>query len=173
MLEELAKGQADENGVLQGGWLNTYLDLKLAGLHWKKAAFIAWQAAPKATRRPRTMRELATELGYKTEQVFYRWKKEAWFAEIDPDKLRRAKLANFLADVDERTVTAAMVETGAPGVAARKLYYELAGVLNPARLDIANLMIDYSKLTDDELQRIAAGEDPLKVLLSNAGGGGD
>lgn len=36
-----------------------------------------------------------------------------------------------------------------------------------------NLDIDYSKLNDDQLQRIANGEDPIQVLLSDAGGGGN
>ncbi|MCB0207720.1 MAG: hypothetical protein KDJ52_00230 [Anaerolineae bacterium] len=34
-----------------------------------------------------------------------------------------------------------------------------------------NLNFDFSKLTDDQLDRIAAGEDPLDVILATSGGG--
>jgi hypothetical protein len=36
-----------------------------------------------------------------------------------------------------------------------------------------NFNIDFSKLTDDQLERIAAGEDPLDVIISTASRGGD
>lgn len=36
-----------------------------------------------------------------------------------------------------------------------------------------NLNLDYSQLTDEQLDRIAAGEDPWKVALSNSGRSGD
>lgn len=36
-----------------------------------------------------------------------------------------------------------------------------------------NFNLDFSKLTDDQLERIAAGEDPLDVIISTAGRGGD
>jgi hypothetical protein len=35
-----------------------------------------------------------------------------------------------------------------------------------------NLNLDLTKLSDDQLERIAAGEDPLNVILSTAGRGG-
>lgn len=48
---------------------------------------------------------------------------------------------------------------------------DLAKEIGHRRIKRDNLNIDFDKLTDDQLQRIAAGEDPLDVLLSNTGGG--
>lgn len=38
------------------------------------------------------------------------------------------------------------------------------------RQRVINENIDYSKLTDDQLQRVAAGEDPIQVILSDYSG---
>lgn len=54
----------------------------------------------------------------------------------------------------------------------RGLLDDLAKEVGGRRIKTENLNIDFSKLTDDQLQRIAAGEDPLNVILSTAGGGG-
>ena len=72
-----------------GAWLDAYLDLKAAGLTWKRAAFAAWVNAPKSARQPRTMKELAALLNLKSEQIFYRWQQEAWFRDSGIDKLRQ------------------------------------------------------------------------------------
>jgi len=54
----------------------------------------------------------------------------------------------------------------------RGLLDDLAKETGGRRLKTENLNIDYSQLTDDQLQRVAAGEDPINVILSTAGSGG-
>lgn len=54
----------------------------------------------------------------------------------------------------------------------RGLLDDLARETGGRRLKTENLNIDYSQLTDDQLQRVAAGEDPINVILSTAGSGG-
>ncbi len=123
-----------EKQANKGGWLSAYLDLKSAGLHWKKAAFAAWYNAPKASRKPKNQDELARMLNYKSPQVFYKWQKASWFREFGIDRLRESILIQHLAEVDRRTIEAALQDDGAPGVAARRLYYDQ---LSAARPDVA------------------------------------
>lgn len=134
-LETLAKGTETEEGRIEGAWLDTYLDLKAAGLHWKKAAFAAWYQAPKGSRKPSTMVELANLLNYKSEQVFYKWQHQDWFQELGIERARQAIFARYIGDVDRATINAALIEFGSAGVAARKLFYEQAG-FDRQRLEI-------------------------------------
>lgn len=119
-----------------GAWLDSYLDLRAAGLDWRKAAFAAWTNAPKSARQPRTMKELAELLNLKSEQVFYKWQQAAWFRETGVDKLRQMIFQKFIGDVDRKTVHAAMVEDGSAGVAARRLFYEQSRLAVPVEVDL-------------------------------------
>lgn len=127
-LERYAKGHRNNDGHVEGAWFDTYLDLKAAGLHWKKAAFSAWYNAPKSSRQPGTMVQLAELLNYKSEQVFYKWKQADWFQELGIEQYRESIFTRYVADVDRKTIAAALTEDGSPGVAARKLFYEQAGL---------------------------------------------
>lgn len=109
-----------------GGWASAYADLRAAGLHWKKAAFVAWDAAPKSTRLPATLLDLAALLNYKSDQVFYKWRRAEWYVELGVDKLRESVFIAHLADVDRRTIQAALTEEGMPGVKSRELFYSQA-----------------------------------------------
>lgn len=48
---------------------------------------------------------------------------------------------------------------------------KILGIYQPGRAANPLGMIDYSKLSDAQLERIAAGEDPLKVLISGNSSG--
>lgn len=132
-----------------GGWLAAYLDLKAHGLHWKKAAFCAWFSASKSARLPKTLEDLAELLNYKSSWVFHKWKKQAWFRELGIDRLRESILLQHLADVDRRTIEAALTGT----VADRRLFYEQ---IREARPDIeADVSIDVTfKRALDKAYRI-------------------
>lgn len=122
-LEQAAiSGEKDADGDVSGAWLDMYLDLKASGLDKNKAAFVAWHAAPKKTRQPRTMAALAEILGYASEQVFYKWKHQDWFKEAGVDKLRESVFINHVADVDRVTIAKAKSLTGTHN--DRKLFYE-------------------------------------------------
>jgi hypothetical protein len=139
-IEWAASGTPDPDQPDQppaGAWLDSYHDLKATGLHWKKAAFAAWFNAPKAARQPKTMRELAMLLNYASEQVFYKWQRQPWFAAAGIDKLRQAIFQRFIGDVDRKTIAGALTESGTPGVAARRLFYEQAKLAMPIELDLS------------------------------------
>ena len=133
-----------------GAWLDSYLDLIASGLHWKKAAFVAWSNAPKPHRLPRTLRELAALLNYQSEQVFYKWQQQAWFRDKGLDKLRQAIFQRFIGDVDRKTISEAMYESGSPGVAARRLFYEQAKLAQPVGSEDDPLHVWLHKLTAKE-----------------------
>ena len=131
------KGVYDLAG--EGGWLSAYCDLLEAvyedetgvvrKLSRQQAAFVAWDCAPKQTRQPETMLELATLLNYKSEQVFYKWRKTGWYKTLIL-AVRQNILLPYLHDIDRKTIGAALTEEGGAGVQARKLFYEVTGVLN-------------------------------------------
>jgi hypothetical protein len=158
-VDQIAHGIVDSDGRVVGAWLDAFLDLQAAGLHWKKAAFVAWDNAPKTTRQPQTMVELAELLHYKSEQVFYKWRKQKWYQELGVEQYRRAIFGRYLADVDRATIGAALNESGSAGVQARKLFYEQ---MTPPALRIEHSGPDggpietrtaqYDTLSDDELE---------------------
>lgn len=129
----------------QGGWLSAYYDLLACTytdetgvehkLAWQQAAFIAWDCAPKATRSPDTMCELAQLLNYKSEQVFYGWRRKAWYRALVLEVRQRIMLP-YLVDIDRKTIEAALAEDGRAGVAARKLFYEAAGVMGKSGVTV-------------------------------------
>lgn len=154
-LEQAALALDDKGQPTAGAWFDAYLDLKAAGLRWQQAAFAAWYNAPKAHRQPRTMRELAKLLNYKSEQVFYKWQGQPWFRELGIDELRQRIFQKFVADVDRKTIHAAMVEDGGAGVAARRLFYDLDRRLTTGTDDESEQLTnddEFSDLDDDELK---------------------
>ena len=125
---------------------------------WKKAAFIAWLAAPRQSRQPATMTELANLLSVSRETL-WSWKNKN--PEIDNmiSRLRYDVLSAHLSDVDSVTIRQATSVDGT--VAARELFYRrvadarLVDSGQPAHFDVANK-------TDDEIAReIAAMEIEL------------
>ena len=164
-IEWAATGQPDPDHPDQppaGAWLDSYLDLIASGLHWKKAAFVAWSNAPKATRQPRTLRELAMLLNYQSEQVFYKWQHQPWFLEKGLDKLRQAIFQRFIGDVDRQTIAQAVHETGSPGVAARRLFYEQAKLAQPVGSENDPLHVwlhELTRLKDEGGRRKDENED--------------
>lgn len=83
--------------------------------------------------------------------------------------LRQVEAANSKAGMEwQRTVHKEAKVDGA--MALRMLSLRFSGYTAPTAVNFtAN--IDYSKLTDDQLQRLADGEDPAVVLADSSGGG--
>ncbi len=133
-----------------GGWLNAYYDLRAHGVRWQQAAYAAWYSTPKSIRQPATGAELAILLGYKSDQVFYKWQKQAWFTELGIDRLRESVLLRNLADVDERMINQAIELEGAAGVQARRLYYEQLDKARPQAEVEDDLEADWWAAADDD-----------------------
>jgi transcriptional regulator with XRE-family HTH domain len=88
---------------------------------WRKAAFIAWSAAPRDSRRPTTLGDLADLLGV-SRKTIWGWRQAN--PEID-QAISRARIDALLAhlsDVDMVTIFQATDPEGT--VAARRLYYD-------------------------------------------------
>lgn len=92
-----------ERLAARGGWLDTYRDIRAAGVKIgpNQAAFAAWMALGKKERQPQTKAELAQELGYASEQVFYRWQRKSWYREL-VRAVRAARIVELQQKADER-----------------------------------------------------------------------
>lgn len=150
------------------GYQELFTRLVEQGWHWKKAAFMAWRAAPRDSRQPSTQGELARMLGYQGDKIF-----RVWLNKPDQGPLmlkiidQAAKLVfqSHLADVDWVTIQQAKHPESATG--QRELFYkryrELVGETPAAGGQAGD---DLDGLGDEELERELAR---LEQVLSDAG----
>lgn len=140
----------------------------------KKAHYIAWACSPALSRQPRTQKELAERLGVTT-QAIWKWKTENPEMIELIQELTLKPLEAALADVYRVTIDQARDPNSS--TQARKLYFEALAEARAARQPIAPqqvnqlLQVIFSNLNWDSLpqeavERIAAGENPLAVLVS-------
>lgn len=113
-----------EESALTGGYLDNYLSLRAHGLRPEQAYFAAWYNAHPQTRRPQTMIGLARFLGRSRANV-YKWTEADWFKKLSLNAWREELYRENLAEVDRKTITEAKTLSGAPGVQARRLFYEI------------------------------------------------
>lgn len=115
--------------------------------HADQLKFIEWLATPKPQRKPKTQKQFALLIQV-DEGTLSDWKHLDGLLD-DVNALARYHLKDSLTDI-----YAALVKAATEGdVPAIKLALEVSGEFVPRqRLDL-----DLSKLSDDELQRIAAG----------------
>lgn len=160
-------------------WWQEYLQLRIEGWDWRKAAYIAWAASPNKGRWPANQQDLATEiLGLKSDRTIRNWREKIPELEqrvaslqIEPLMKHRRDAINALVD--------SMVVVGKNGSADRRTYFSLIGMLGgknnkpgeqPApsidsRPDGSSPM--FAKLEDDELEQViknlqaALGRDGL------------
>lgn len=165
LLEQAAMGQTKEDGKgVEGAWLDMYYDLRAAGLSQNQAAYAAWYNAPKGTRQPRTLEQLAALLNLKSSQVFHKWRHQQWWRELAIDRMREGVLLNYLADVDRRTIAEALALTGKEGVMARDQFYkqlitpkqriEHSG---PEGQPIEVKGVDFGELSEGQLDKVISG----------------
>lgn len=134
------------------------------GNSWALAAFAVWRALPKIMRQPKTQSELATLLGFTSEQVFYKWMRQY------PDLFARSSsglqvmIREFLPDVLWASIRSATGD-GAQGFQDRKLLMAMGGMttdrveqalVGDASRPVALRNLD--ELTDEELAAIALGK---------------
>ena len=109
---------------------------------------IEWLALPKAERKPKTQTLLAKELGVH-ETTISDWKKLPGFLG-EVTARARFQLKDSMTDIYAALIRAALSED----VAAIKLVMEMSGEYTPRQ----KLDLDMSKLSDDELERLASGQ---------------
>lgn len=148
---EAGPGRLEEIGL--SGYQDLYWGLCRQGWRWQKAAYMAWRAAPRGSRRPKTQYELAEMLGYAGDKIFRLWLNK-------PDQgpqmlaiIRNAGQAVFeahLADVDWVTICQAKAPDSS--TSERELFYkryrELVGETGQRGLDDDGL----DNLSDDEIE---------------------
>ena len=150
--------ETPESGTL---WLDDYVRLREMGYDWRVAAYIAWEASPKASRWPGSVTELATEiLGLKSPRVIYTWRKKNPDIDNVVSMMQSAPLYAHRRDVIEALVAVAM-DPDYKAHKDRRLFFEMLGDYTP-RKDVslndkrAVKDDDLSALSDEELARRAA-----------------
>lgn len=108
-------------------WFPVFQEVKERFI-WRKAAYIAWSAAPRRRRQPYTEEEFASLLGYRSSRIFRKWKAEDTAMKPEIDRLRLAPLDENLADVIGVWIESALLP-GREGHQDRKLFLERAGLL--------------------------------------------
>lgn len=157
-------------------WLELYDDLlaeKTADGHrrwdWRKALYIAWSCVPRSKRDPKSLGALADRLGVRTSTIRM-WRSHDPEIEQRIADLPRQVLLDHVADV--YAVTVEVATTPDPRCTPeRQLFYKLAGILQSQlelgghiNLDHAGemtMMHDLSKLTDEQLDQLAAITEAL------------
>lgn len=135
---------------------------------WRKALYIAWHCVPTSKRWPKHKYELMDMLGV-NDATARKWR------QVDPEIDERIAsgpkrlLGDHVANVLEALVTVAE-KAEASSFQDRKLFLEMTEQYKPkGELALEGLLgsieIDYSKLTTEQLERIANGENVLKVIL--------
>lgn len=144
----------DVNGnpeLTKGGRVKTRL-----ARDWRKAAYEAWSSLPAKMREPKTLTELADQLGLSSASTIRHWRRN------DPEIETRFKarltqrLLEYAPDVMMAMVAVAS-DPDSKGHQDRKLFFEMAGMLNNASTVDATVHIKTDEpLNDDEQAAVAA-----------------
>ncbi len=85
-------------------WWQDYLELRVEGWDWRKAAYIAWKASPAKSRWPKTKAELATILGLASDRVIRKWVEKEPAIEERVAKMQIEPLMEHRADVIQHLI---------------------------------------------------------------------
>lgn len=169
-----------EAAAAWGPWWEDYLALRRerteagkARWNWREAVFIAWASLPKRLRWPETQEELARQvLGLTNDRTIREWKLKR------PEIQERIVLLTGEALMRHRgEVLDALVQVAstpdAKAYSDRRLFLEMTGDYKPGqRLEHSGPdggpieTLDLTGLSDEQLMRIAAGEEPRRVVKS-------
>lgn len=134
-------------------WLRDYLQLRLEGWDWRKAAYIAWAASPMNGRWPDTQQKLATEiLGLRSDRTIRTWRDKDPKIDERVARLQIEPLMQHRRDVIMALIESAQV-IGKNGAPDRRTYLTMTGDLKP-------------KGNSEQAQQGSAAQSPY-VDLSN------
>lgn len=136
---EATPGQAESRqarrAFLEKGcpWLQEYLQLRMEGWDWRKAAYIAWAASPVKGRWPDNQQKLAEEiLGLHSDRTIRTWREK--HPEMD-ERVARLQVEPLM--LHRRDVILALIESakkiGKSGAPDRRTYFALTGDLKPGK----------------------------------------
>lgn len=199
---ETTPGQAESRNAYQQfierdrkpEWWEDYEALRAEGWDWRKAAFIAWEAAPALGRWPATQMKLAQEvLGLKSDRTIQKWRENDPAIDERVMKFRAAPFFRHLRDIIDASVAVAMTPTNA-GTPERKMVFEMTGLYKPktdmtvsgksgepveVKFDVSGIPIDLLRSLADEGDETSAapggpdGTGPAGVDSLRAVGGAD
>lgn len=148
---ESRKAYAELLAAFEGSdWWDDYLELSRRGWDWRKAVYIAWSAAPYASRNPPTKGRLATEiLGLASERVFSTWEKKHPEINDEIARMQAAPLLRHRRDIFNALATSAS-DPDPRNHQDRKLALEMMG--------------DYKQKSQTEISGPQGGELPVLVI---------
>ena len=136
----------------------------------KQLAFIDWLAVGKYTRTPPTQVLFADQSGVNP-KTLERWKKgNGTYTEQDFKEAVIARAREFLAEGLPDVYGSLLDEATKGSYQHQKIVLELTGEYQPPKQRVDNVNIDTSQLSDEQLERIANGEDPITVATSGESG---
>lgn len=151
-VEEIERGPGRLAEIGISAYQDLFWELCRQGWRWQKAAFMAWRAAPRSSRKPETQAELAKLLGYKSDKIFRVWLNKPEQGPQMEAIIRQTAKTVFeahLADVDWVTICQAKAPDSS--TTQRELFYKRYDqVAGPAAGQQDDLN-DLSNLSDDEL----------------------
>jgi len=155
------------------GWFDEYLKLIELGWPWRVACYIAWAASPRATRWPKTLKELASlVLGLRSSRQIHTWRTKYPTIDEMVAMMQAAPLFEHRRDVIEALVKMAS-EPDYKSFNDRKLFLELVGDYVPrSQLDLGKAAKGdvVQEMTDEELRKWL-GENPHPDPHPNMGEG--
>lgn len=165
-----------EASASQGPWWKDYQQLRSERAedgkprwNWREAVYIAWASLPKRLRWPGSQEELAKQvLGLTNDRTIREWRSKRPEIEERVAQLTGEVLMKHRADVFDALVRVAS-EPDSRAYSDRRLFLEMTGDYKTK--GVVNFNIDFSQLSDEQLQRIADGEDPAAVVTATPGQG--
>lgn len=114
-------------------WLNDYLQLRLEGWDWRRAAYIAWKSSMLMDRWPATQQELATTvLGLRSDRTIRTWIEKNPEIEERVARLQVEPLFQFRRDAIE-ALKMSVLRLGKDGAPDRRTYFTMTGDLKAGK----------------------------------------
>lgn len=140
-------------------WLEDYWALLAEGWPWRQAVYLVWASQPKQARKPKTQRELATEvLGLTSDRVIRKWRDRNPAIVARIARLVASTLSNARAEIYQALIQAAS-KPDPRAHSDRRLALEMLGDYMPRqRVDVGPaLPDDWSEMDTKDLRAMVQG----------------
>jgi len=137
-------------------WFDEYLKLFEVGFPWRVACYIAWASSKKIGRKPKFLKDLATDiLGLNSPRVIHMWRKNYKAIDAFVTSMQIKPFEEHRRDVIDATINSGINE-GYKGFNDRKMMLEILGIYKPSnvlKLGEAG-KDDMHKLSEDVLREM-------------------
>ena len=141
-------------------WLQEYLQLRLDGWDWRRAAYIAWASSPVTGRWPENQQKLATEvLGLKSDRTIRTWREKDGTIDERVARMQIEPLMMHRRDVILALIASSQV-VGKNGAPDRRTYFTMTGDLRPGKAaqesdrDGKHSPSPFAAMSDEELAQV-------------------